>query len=389
MRPEPAELERIVRHLASWERPSASEGERRAAEWIAGELRSLGFAAQVEDEPAHGGYWWPLGLLNAAAAVAGLAGRRAVAAVAGAVAALGVHDELTLHRAFWTRRLLPKRRTFNVVAEAGDASAPRTVVVVGHHDAAHGGLIFDFTLVRLIARTLPRWLENARVWPRIMWLVFAGPVLVALGGVLGARRLRRLGTLFGLGSAAAFADIALRKVVPGANDNLTGVATVLGVARGLAAEPVRGIRVLLVSTGSEESFEEGMLGFLRTHAGELPRDSTFVVAIDTVGSPRLVLLEGEGMLVPTGYDTGLKEELAAAAADEGVDVIREHWLSFGSDALAAVRHGYRAALLASFDEYKLPANYHKPTDTPDNVDYERVADAVALIERAVRRLARS
>ncbi len=33
-----AELEGVVRHLASFERPSASEGERRAAEWIARRL---------------------------------------------------------------------------------------------------------------------------------------------------------------------------------------------------------------------------------------------------------------------------------------------------------------------------------------------------------------
>ena len=35
------ELERVVRELASWERPSASAGERRAAEWIAERLREV------------------------------------------------------------------------------------------------------------------------------------------------------------------------------------------------------------------------------------------------------------------------------------------------------------------------------------------------------------
>ncbi|MDX6670269.1 MAG: hypothetical protein QOI91_632, partial [Solirubrobacteraceae bacterium] len=35
-------LERTVRHLASIERPSASPGEREAAEWIAAALRDLG-----------------------------------------------------------------------------------------------------------------------------------------------------------------------------------------------------------------------------------------------------------------------------------------------------------------------------------------------------------
>ncbi len=70
------ELETVVRTLARYERPSASEGERRAAEWIAARMRQHGHRATVEVERAHGGYWWPLGLLNGGSALAGLAARR-------------------------------------------------------------------------------------------------------------------------------------------------------------------------------------------------------------------------------------------------------------------------------------------------------------------------
>jgi hypothetical protein len=44
-------------------------------------------------------------------------------------------------------------------------------------------------------------------------------------------------------------------------------------------------------------------------------------------------------------------------------------------------------LVASFDDMKLPANYHWKTDVPDNVDYETVAQAATVIEAAVRLLA--
>ena len=70
-------MERVVRELTAFERPSASEGERRAAEWLAAELSAAGCReVRTEQERAHGGYWWPLGLLNAGAALAALAGRR-------------------------------------------------------------------------------------------------------------------------------------------------------------------------------------------------------------------------------------------------------------------------------------------------------------------------
>jgi hypothetical protein len=381
-----AELEAIVRHLAAIERPSASDGEREAAEWIAERLRELGHEAAVEEERAHGGYWWPLGLFSALGALAGAAGRRGLGALVGAVAALGIWDELGLWRG-WTRWALPKRSTWNVVGRAGEPEAERVVVVVAHHDAAHGGLIFDPSLLHAWARRFPEQLEKARSWPRVNWLVFAGPVLVGAGSLLGARRLRRLGTLLSAGSAAAFADIGRRPVVPGANDNLSGVAALFGVARGLAERPVAGIRVLLVSTGSEESFEEGMLGFVRRHAAELEPERTSLLVLDTVGSPRLVLVEGEGMLVRRAYDAALKDVVADAAREADVPIVREHWLSFGSDALVGLRKGLPAMLLASFDEFKLPSNYHSPTDTADNVDYGTVAQAATVIEGAVRRLA--
>ena len=58
----------------SYERGSASPGERRAAEWLAGELRDAGCRdVRVEEERAHGGYWWPLGLLNAGVGAGGRA----------------------------------------------------------------------------------------------------------------------------------------------------------------------------------------------------------------------------------------------------------------------------------------------------------------------------
>src|SRR4051812_4069771 len=89
------DLEAALRHLTSFERPSASAGERRAAEWIAAKLTEAGCTARVEEEPAHGGFWWPMGLLNGVPALAALAGRRRLAAALGAVAAAGIWDDVS------------------------------------------------------------------------------------------------------------------------------------------------------------------------------------------------------------------------------------------------------------------------------------------------------
>jgi len=376
-------LRETVEHLAAIERPSASDGERRAAEWIRDELEALGLPARVETERAHGTYWVPLGLLSAAAGLAGLAGRRLPATLAGAAAAAGIADDVSAGPHLF-RRLLPQRETYNVVAEAGDPDGERTIVLLAHHDAAHGGLIFAPQLVTLAADAFPGWFERRQTSPQVMWLVTAGPALVALGALTRLRALRRLGTWISLGSAAAFADIAARRVVPGANDNLTSVAALLELARSLAAHPAPGVRVLLVSTSSEESFMEGMRGFARRHFARLPRERTEVVCLESLGSPELIVIEGEGMLVMRDYTPELRDRIAAAAARAGVRIRRGLRLGLATDGLIALRAGYPTVGLGSVTRYKFPANYHSQRDVPENVDYGTVRDAVAVCEAFLR-----
>ena len=381
------EIEGAVRHLASFERPSASDGERRAAEWIAERLRELGADARVERERAHGTYWWPLGLLCGLAGVAGLTGRRLPALLAGSFAAVGIADDITGGRQWFRRRFLPLRDTHNVIAETGDHAAPDTVVVVAHHDAAHTSLLFHPAPSRFFGDRFPGLLERTNTTPPLMAPVFGGPALLALGALLGSRLVRRVGTVLALGSAATFAEIGSRSTVPGANDNLTGVATLIGLARRLQERPVAGTRVLLLSTGSEESFMEGMQAFARRHFHRLPRDRTVFLCVDTVGSPELVMLEGEGMLRMHEYPEDFKELVAGCARDLDISVRRGLRFRNATDGLIALLAGFDTVMLGSCNRYKLPDNYHWPTDVPDNVDFSTVHDAVALCDAVVRRVA--
>jgi hypothetical protein len=376
-----ARLHATVEHLASFDRPSASEGERQAAEWIRGELEALGVAARVEEERAVGSMAIPLGLLSAAGVLAAIGGRRTAAL--GLLAAAAIVDDVSGGPHVF-RRLLPHRPTWNVTGEAGDPDAEETLVFVAHHDAANGGLIFRPELTRLVADAFPRWYARQRTSPQVMRLVAGGPALAALGALAGLRPLRQAGLTLAAGSALAFFDIGTRTVVPGANDNLTAVAVLLELARLLREEPVRGVRVLLVSTGSEESFMEGMRGWVRRHAPSLDPASTRVVVLETLGSPELILLEGEGMIWMNDYDAEVRDFIAESAQRAGAPLRRGLRLGFATDALPALLAGLRTATLASCDEYKLPANYHSQRDVPRNVDFETVAAATRVAEAAIR-----
>jgi hypothetical protein len=385
------ELRTVVGELDRFKRPSASEGERRAADWIAARIRRHGHESTVEVERAHGGYWWPLGLLNGGAALAGIGARRArsrrtrlLAGGLSAVAAAAIWDEVGGGRLWFRRAALPHRDTFNVVAEAGDPDGAETIVVVAHHDAAHSGLVFHPALPRLFAERFPAQHERSQQSAPIMYCTWLGPVLVALGSLLGRMGLVRAGSLLGACAAGAMADIGRSQVVPGANDNLSAVAVLVALARSLAQRSTPGVRVLLLSTGSEESFMEGMQGFIRRHRLTLDPAHTTVLCLECVGSPTLALVEAEGMLRMRYYSDAARERLARAAAEAGVELVRGLRTVAATDALIALRRGYAAVTLASLDATKFPSNYHWPTDTPENLDWSTIERAFAVADRFLR-----
>ena len=388
----PASWRQAIFELAARERASASDGERRAAESIAAWLADRGCDVAVEQELAHGGYWWPLGLANAGALAAGLlalrggVARRALASALAGVTAAALWDDLG-HGSRWFRRtLLPRKPTWNVVAHAGDGAAERTLAFVAHHDAAHSGLVFHPALGRIGPRLFPRLHERAGHTLPILYGVWLGPVLVCLGALLGSRRLARGGATVAAGAIAAMADIGRSAVVPGANDNLAAVGALLAIAQELRERPAAGVRVLLISTGSEESFSEGMQALGERHFAQLDRERTEFVCLECLGGPKLIVLEGEGMLRMRDYTPRMREELASAAEGAGVRALRGLRTVGASDALIALRAGYPTVTLASIDETKLPLNYHWPTDVPENVDLDTLADAIRLTEAAIRRL---
>jgi hypothetical protein len=384
--PDEGTWRQAIHELASFKRPSASEGERRAAAWIAARLRAQGCDAVIEREQAHGGYWWPIGLANLLALGGALLlarrhggkARRLGAALASGTAAVALWDDLGHGRRWFRRALLPKRATWNVIGEAGDRKAARTVVFVAHHDAAHSGLIFHPALGRFAPRFLPRLHERSSQTLPVLYGVWLGPLAIFLGA-LGARRsMLKAGSALALGAIVAMADIAGREVVPGANDNLAAVGVLLAIAERLSAEPPRGVRVLLLSTGSEESFSEGMQAFGERHFDELDPRATEFICLECLGGPTLMVLEGEGMLRMRAYPRETRDRLARAAAAAGVKIMRGLKTVGACDALIALRAGYPVATLASVDYTKLPINYHWPSDTADALCWQTIEDAISV-----------
>lgn len=389
-------LREVVTALCAIERPPGSPGEAQAARWLAERLRLAGCDARIEEAGFHDGYANVIGPLAALGALGGmLSGRRRTRKLGGALAlaatALMADDISNGWRP--VRRALGSRPTQNVVAVCGDIDAQRTLVVLAHHDAAHTGFIFDDRVQQWLGARFPGLVERIDTALPIWWPPLAGPAAIAAASLAPAdsavaRALRRLGTLTGVVSALAFADIARSPIAPGANDNASAIAVQVALAERLAAEPVTGLRVLLVSCGAEEVVQGGINSFARDHFPELDKHHTWFLVLDTVGSPKLALLEGEGPIVMEDYcDRGFRDLVGRVADRAGAPVRRGLRARNSTDAVIPSRAGYPTATFTSVDRHKALSNYHTMEDTPENLDYRTVAHATLVADAVVRELA--
>ena len=120
---------------------------------------------------------------------------------------------------------------------------------------------------------------------------------------------------------------------------------------------------------------------------KLPRESTHFVCVDTVGSPHLLLLEGEGFLGISEYPKDFNAFVHACARELGIYLFPGLRFQNGTDGYLPLRAGYPTVMLGSVDRFKVPTDYHWRTDTPDRVSYKSVSDAVRLCKRVVERIA--
>ncbi|MGO9153822.1 M28 family metallopeptidase [Mycobacterium sp.] len=394
----PTELDtmrEVVETLAPIERAAGAPGEQEAARWIVERLGGAGAQnARIEEEQYFDGYprlHVKLSAIGVAAGLAGLISRRlrVPAALAGLGAGLAIADDCSNGPRVARRATEKSRTTSNAVAEAGDPAGELTVVVCAHHDAAHTGKFFNPALQQFVVQRFPGIVERIDTSPPNWWPPILAPALAGVGALRGSRKMMIAGAAMSAIAAAAFADIARSPVVPGANDNLSAVALLVALAERLRERPVKGVRVLLVSLGAEETLQGGIYGFMERRKRELDRDRTYFLNFDTIGSPDLIMLEGEGTTVMEDYFHRPFRDLVARAAERADAPLRRGLRSRNStDAVLMSRAGYPTACFSSIDRHKTLSNYHLMSDTPENLDYRTVMHAVSVAESVVRELVR-
>ncbi|GIW71006.1 MAG: hypothetical protein KatS3mg102_0548 [Planctomycetota bacterium] len=166
----------------------------------------------------------------------------------------------------------------------------------------------------------------------------------------------------------------------GADDNASGVAAVLELARVLAAAPpaARPRRTVVFALfGAEELGLLGSAHYVRHPLVPLQR-TIAMLNLDMVGRMRKHRLHVGGV----GTGEGLRELVERAAAGSGLS------LSYDPEGFGPSDHSsfYARQVPVLFLFTGAHEDYHKPSDTADKLDYEGLREVTALALRLVREL---
>jgi len=167
----------------------------------------------------------------------------------------------------------------------------------------------------------------------------------------------------------------------GADDDASGVATVLAAARALAKDPPKRTVVVLLTSGEEY----GVLGTQwYLERPRFPLDSTVAdLQVEMVGRPDTLV--GAGKLWLTGFERStMGEALSAAGLPVVADPRPEFRFFERSDNIVFAIRGIPAHTLSS---YSLHRDYHQPSDEVERIDFDHLARVADIVTRAARVLA--
>jgi hypothetical protein len=367
-----AEIEALVAHGA---RGPGTDAERRAGRHLEERLRDLGREVRTEPIEVRPGY--PVAhLIHALAAIVGsvlavshpLAGT--IVLLVTAVSTLG---DLT-GRLYLARRLTGRRASQNIVSRE-DGGRPGTLVLVAHYDAARTGAVFGpraterrAALGQLLRRSIGPF--EVFFWS-IVVLLACSAVRLAGFHPIPLTVLQFAATIVLIVSVPLLVDIALSGVVPGANDNASGVVTVLRLAERYGGD-LDYFDVWVLFTGAGEGMEMGMRAWLRAHRRELDRTRTAFLCVDEVGlgTVRYARKEGYAVAIPQ-HRTLLElcDQIAREDADDdGRYRARGYSPRTATDAHTAREAKFPAVSVSCRNALDYAPHHHRATDTVENVD---------------------
>jgi len=293
--------------------------------------------------------------------------------------------ELMLYWEF-TDRFFPREQGENIVGVIRPrGEVKRRVIVSAHTDSA-----YEFTL----------WyfLKNASA-PLIVIGVLASLFLcIAAGAKTLAGGDATTFMAAGVIAAALYPVVGLSLFwhtytpVPGAMDDMAGVAVVAGLARYLKDSRQgddffpEGTEVVLIGMGAEEAGLRGAKRYVQAHKEELDSIPSYGLFVDGVYDEQYLSVVHRELFIGAKHSPELVEMAKQAAAQQGRDIKVVMVPVGATDAAAFTLGGVPSTCILCQDTSRLVPHYHTRLDTAEKVRPESLSVTLQLVIDMLQRI---
>ncbi len=266
---------------------------------------------------------------------------------------------------FWLDFLFAKNDSLNVTGDIEPTEkATSTVIVSGHMDSTpefiwwyrlkHPGMVLSVLsgfLITLFPLTAGLGvLQNALSFPfpisdYLWWFnLIASPITIVFFSIHG------------------------KKVILGAQDNLSGVVIAAEVGKHFSKNRLKKTRVRVVSFGCEEPGLRGSHAFAKDFREQLKKENAVCINIDGIkDADKLTIITAEPMVLAS-YTDFMIEKLAAAFSSLSISHLKKIIPIGATDGVSFIRQGIPAVSIIGQSTEKLDPTYHTRLDVPECVD---------------------
>jgi hypothetical protein len=382
------EVKKVCKEIGP--RESGEESERKAQAYVAESMKSVSDSVEVEEFDVHPKAfmsWVVIDVVLLLISIILMALRyfnvieslnsvfNIVALCLTVFAIILVIGEFLLYKQF-IDPIFPKRKTCNVVCtRKASGETKRRIVFAGHIDSAYEWYFTHLGGAKLLTTMIVLGIGSivVNLIIEIVTLFVASPTVNLI--------LIIVALVTAIPLALNFLFVNWKLVVPGANDNLTGVFASMAVIRYLQANDIRfeNTEVVAVSTACEEAGLRGAKAYAKKHAGD-PVPTAFI-AVDTLRDYDYMGVYNKDMTGTVKLDSQVAAMLKKASENAGLTLEYANVFFGSSDAAAAQQGGIKAAALAAMDP--APARYyHTREDTPELLELKTIEAGINVMLEA-------
>lgn len=286
--------------------------------------------------------------------------------------------------------LFPRKQGENIMGTIPPKGEPtRRVIVSAHMDSA-----YEFNLIYYLRNFAIPIIAIAIVGIVIAFCVSLAKTIAYFGGFADATAFAALGytmiaftPIIGL-----FLFFHTYKPVPGAMDDMAGVAVVAGLGKYLDEARRAGdwlperTEVVLLATSSEEAGLRGAKRYASKHLQEMKTTPTYGLFLDGIYDEKYLTVTNRELCTRAKHDPELVKMAQDTAASHNWPIAVKMIPIGGTDAAAFSVKGIPAVCLLCQDTSKAVPNYHTRDDTYEHIRPESLAVSLQLVIDMIQRI---